>query len=81
MLAGAGDRAFCTGGDQSSHDGNCDGRDTFGLPTVDSAGFSRFDKMRCKYIFHEHRGPLPRESQTPCPCRSFQRLMPHKPRA
>ena len=26
VLAGAGDRAFCTGGDQSAHDGNYDGR-------------------------------------------------------
>ena len=32
MLAGAGDRAFCTGGDQSAHDGNYDGRGTIGLP-------------------------------------------------
>ena len=32
VLAGAGDRAFCTGGDQSTHDGNYDGRGTVGLP-------------------------------------------------
>jgi len=32
VLAGAGERAFCTGGDQSPHDGNCDGRGTIGLP-------------------------------------------------
>ena len=32
VLAGAGDRAFCTGGDQSAHDGNYDGRGTVGLP-------------------------------------------------
>ena len=32
MLAGAGDKAFCTGGDQSAHDGNYDGRGTIGLP-------------------------------------------------
>ena len=32
VLAGAGDRAFCTGGDQSAHDGNYDGRGTIGLP-------------------------------------------------
>jgi len=32
VLAGAGDRAFCTGGDQSTHDGNYDGRGTIGLP-------------------------------------------------
>ena len=32
MLTGAGDRAFCTGGDQSAHDGQYDGRGTIGLP-------------------------------------------------
>lgn len=32
VLAGAGDRAFCTGGDQSAHDGNYDGVGTIGLP-------------------------------------------------
>jgi 2-ketocyclohexanecarboxyl-CoA hydrolase len=32
VLAGAGDRAFCTGGDQSAHDGAYDGRGTIGLP-------------------------------------------------
>ena len=32
VLAGAGDRAFCTGGDQSAHEGNYDGRGTVGLP-------------------------------------------------
>jgi 2-ketocyclohexanecarboxyl-CoA hydrolase len=31
VLAGAGDRAFCTGGDQSAHDGNYDSRGTIGL--------------------------------------------------
>jgi 2-ketocyclohexanecarboxyl-CoA hydrolase len=35
VLAGAGDRAFCTGGDQSSHDGDYDGRGTIGLPVED----------------------------------------------
>ena len=35
VLAGAGDRAFCTGGDQSSHDGHYDGRGTIGLPMED----------------------------------------------
>ena len=35
VLAGAGDRAFCTGGDQSSHSGNYDGRGTIGLPVED----------------------------------------------
>jgi len=32
VFAGAGDRAFCTGGDQSAHDGAYDGRGTIGLP-------------------------------------------------
>src|SRR5262249_13308661 len=35
VLAGAGDRAFCTGGDQSSHAGQYDGRGTIGLPVED----------------------------------------------
>jgi 2-ketocyclohexanecarboxyl-CoA hydrolase len=32
VLAGSGDRAFCTGGDQSAHAGQYDGRGTIGLP-------------------------------------------------
>ncbi len=32
VLAGAGDKAFCTGSDQSSHDGQYGGRGTIGLP-------------------------------------------------
>lgn len=32
VLTGAGKKAFCTGGDQSSHDGQYDGRGTVGLP-------------------------------------------------
>ena len=32
VLTGAGDKAFCTGGDQSSHEGNYDGRGVVGLP-------------------------------------------------
>lgn len=32
VLAGAGDRAFCTGGDQSSHSGQYEGRGTIGMP-------------------------------------------------
>jgi 2-ketocyclohexanecarboxyl-CoA hydrolase len=32
VLAGSGDRAFCTGGDQSTHDGQYDGRGTIGMP-------------------------------------------------
>ena len=35
VLAGAGDRAFCTGGDQSAHDGQYDGRGMIGLPIED----------------------------------------------
>lgn len=32
VFTGAGDRAFCTGGDQSAHEGPYDGRGTIGLP-------------------------------------------------
>lgn len=32
VLTGAGERAFCTGGDQSAHDGQYDGRGVIGLP-------------------------------------------------
>jgi len=32
VLAGAGDKAFCTGGDQSDHDGDYGGSGTIGLP-------------------------------------------------
>ena len=32
VLSGAGNKAFCTGGDQSAHDGKYDGRGTIGLP-------------------------------------------------
>jgi 2-ketocyclohexanecarboxyl-CoA hydrolase len=32
VLTGAGDRAFCTGGDQSSHEGQYEGRGIIGLP-------------------------------------------------
>ena len=32
VLTGSGDRAFCTGGDQSAHDGQYDGRGMIGLP-------------------------------------------------
>lgn len=32
VLTGAGDKAFCTGGDQSDHDGQYKGRGTIGLP-------------------------------------------------
>lgn len=32
VLTGAGNKAFCTGGDQSNHDGDYDGRGVVGLP-------------------------------------------------
>jgi 2-ketocyclohexanecarboxyl-CoA hydrolase len=32
VLTGAGTKAFCTGGDQSAHQGGYDGRGTVGLP-------------------------------------------------
>lgn len=32
VLSGAGDKAFCTGGDQSAHDGGYVGRGTIGMP-------------------------------------------------
>lgn len=32
VLTGAGEKAFCTGGDQSAHDGAYDGRGVIGLP-------------------------------------------------
>lgn len=35
VLGGAGDKAFCTGGDQSAHAGQYDGRGTIGLPIED----------------------------------------------
>ena len=41
VLAGAGDRAFCTGGDQSAHSGQYDGRGTIGLPIEDLHGAIR----------------------------------------
>ena len=41
VLAGAGDRAFCTGGDQSAHDGEYDGRGTIGLPMEELHGVIR----------------------------------------
>jgi 2-ketocyclohexanecarboxyl-CoA hydrolase len=41
VLTGAGDRAFCTGGDQSAHDGNYDGRGVVGLPIEELQGIIR----------------------------------------
>lgn len=41
VLCGAGDRAFCTGGDQSAHDGSYDGRGTIGMPIEQLHGVMR----------------------------------------
>ncbi len=38
VLTGAGDKAFCTGGDQSAHDGGYDGRGVIGLPVEELQG-------------------------------------------
>src|SRR5215470_804634 len=41
VLGGAGDRAFCTGGDQSAHSGQYDGRGVVGLPIDELQGLIR----------------------------------------
>ncbi len=41
VLSGAGDKAFCTGGDQSAHDGGYDGRGLIGLPVEELQGLIR----------------------------------------
>jgi 2-ketocyclohexanecarboxyl-CoA hydrolase len=41
VLGGAGDKAFCTGGDQSAHEGQYDGRGMIGLPIEDLQGLIR----------------------------------------
>lgn len=41
VLTGAGDKAFCTGGDQSAHDGGYDGRGVIGLPVEELQGVIR----------------------------------------
>ena len=41
VLTGAGTRAFCTGGDQSAHEGSYDGHGTIGLPLEDLQGIIR----------------------------------------
>ncbi|HYC49263.1 MAG TPA: enoyl-CoA hydratase-related protein [Burkholderiales bacterium] len=41
VLTGAGDRAFCTGGDQSAHNGQYDGRGTVGMPVEQLHGVMR----------------------------------------
>ena len=41
VLTGAGDKAFCTGGDQSAHEGNYDGRGVVGLPIDELQGIIR----------------------------------------
>ena len=41
VLTGAGEKAFCTGGDQSAHDGKYDGRGIMGLPIDEIQGLIR----------------------------------------
>ena len=41
VLTGAGEKAFCTGGDQSAHDGDYDGRGVVGLPIDELQGLLR----------------------------------------
>ncbi len=41
VLGGAGEKAFCTGGDQSAHDGQYDGRGTIGMPIEQLHGVMR----------------------------------------
>jgi len=41
VLTGAGEKAFCTGGDQSAHEGQYDGRGIVGLPIEELQGLIR----------------------------------------
>jgi 2-ketocyclohexanecarboxyl-CoA hydrolase len=41
VLTGSGTKAFCTGGDQSAHDGGYDGRGLIGLPVEELQGLIR----------------------------------------
>jgi len=41
VLTGCGEKAFCTGGDQSAHDGQYDGRGVMGLPIDELQGLIR----------------------------------------
>jgi 2-ketocyclohexanecarboxyl-CoA hydrolase len=41
VLTGSGEKAFCTGGDQSAHDGQYDGRGVVGLPIEEIQGLIR----------------------------------------
>ena len=41
VLTGMGEKAFCTGGDQSAHDGGYDGRGLIGLPVEELQGLIR----------------------------------------
>src|SRR2546430_12151640 len=41
VLTGAGDKAFCSGGDQSAHEGQYDGRGVVGLPIDELQGLIR----------------------------------------
>jgi 2-ketocyclohexanecarboxyl-CoA hydrolase len=55
VLAAAGERAFCTGGDQSAHDGDYDGRGTIGLPiTEESREGVKALKEKRKPDFRKH---------------------------
>ena len=47
VLGGTGERAFCTGGDQSAHSGQYDGRGTVGvIPTVTKPFCGDCDRVR-----------------------------------
>ncbi len=54
VLTGAGDRAFCTGGDQSAHDGNYDGRGTIGLPMEELHTAMRWWKRISHHLRSDH---------------------------
>ncbi len=41
VLTGSGEKAFCTGGDQSAHEGGYDGRGVIGLPVEELQGLIR----------------------------------------
>src|SRR5260370_3026594 len=41
VLTGVGDKAFCTGGDQTAHEGQYDGRGVVGLPIDELQGLIR----------------------------------------
>src|SRR5437899_1717015 len=53
VLTGAGDKAFCTGGDQSAHEGQYDGRGVVGLTSL------RKDRRRRLLWRSGHSMPTP----------------------